>query len=291
MDTKRKPNAHIWSFADIHGIRVHYRELGPTDAPTVVLFHHFHGNVATWRKLQPLLADAYHVVAFDRPGFGFTERRPPRGSRTGHLYSRLAGARLAFGLMNLLHVERATFVGASAGGTVALEAFAYAPHRVNAISLINPAITGDVGPPAALRPLLRIWPIPAVGGQLAARIGAQVGPERVGRSWHDPRAVTESDVAAYQAPMRHPQWGRALFDAMVANPPPDIRGLLRRVDVPALVIAGESDPLVLPEWNAATAAAIQGAQLVRLSDVGHTPHEERPDLVAPVLLEFLRSLS
>src|ERR1700722_10201030 len=55
------------------GVRVFYREAGPADAPVVLLLHGFPTSSFQFRELIPRLADRYHVIAPDLPGFGFTE--------------------------------------------------------------------------------------------------------------------------------------------------------------------------------------------------------------------------
>src|SRR5260370_10158656 len=59
--------------ADVDGFKVFYREAGPADAPKLLLLHGFPSAGHMFRDLIPLLADRYHIVAPDLPGFGFSE--------------------------------------------------------------------------------------------------------------------------------------------------------------------------------------------------------------------------
>lgn len=270
----------------VAGLWVRVRVTGPHGAPAVLLLHHFHGNVDTWRHLHALMPQ-HRVVSFDRPGFGYTERPDRSAWREGNPYTREAAARIAIGLLNRLDIAAATLVGSSAGGTIALEIAARTPSRARGIALISPAITGDAGAPPPLRPVMRAPFLRRAGALVADRVGRRVGHARVGRSWHDPARVTDEDVAVYRTPMGERGWASAMWEAMVAEPPPDLRSLLRRIEIPAVVLGGISDPLVPPGLNERTARAIPGADFVTLEDVGHTPHEERPDLTAEALLAFL----
>src|SRR5262249_49943941 len=62
---------------DIQGLKIFYREAGPADAPTVLLLHGFPSSSRMWEPLLPLLADKYHLIAPDYPGFGNSSAPPP----------------------------------------------------------------------------------------------------------------------------------------------------------------------------------------------------------------------
>ena len=62
--------------ADVDGFNVFYREAGPSDGPAVVLLHGFPTSSFMFRDLIPRLADRFHVVAPDHPGFGFSDTPP-----------------------------------------------------------------------------------------------------------------------------------------------------------------------------------------------------------------------
>lgn len=289
---------------DVDGLEVHVVERGPRDgavaseppggpaapaprdAPAVVLAHQFYGSVATWRRVLPLLADEAHVVAYDRPGFGLTERPIPRRGEPDP-YTRAEQARIGWRLLDLLGIERAVLVGSSAGGTHVLEMLDRAPQRVAGLVLVSPAITGDVGPRPALRALLRTPQLRRLAPRVIERVVDDVPRDRVARAWHDPSRLTDEDVDAYRRLVRVEGWARGLLSAMTAEGPPDLRHVLRAITVPTVVVAGRSDRTIAPHFNARTARAIPGARLVIAEACGHLPQEERPDVVATVVREVL----
>jgi pimeloyl-ACP methyl ester carboxylesterase len=59
--------------ADVEGVKIFYREAGPKDAPVILLLHGFPTSSQMFRDLIPRLADRYHVIAPDYPGYGYSE--------------------------------------------------------------------------------------------------------------------------------------------------------------------------------------------------------------------------
>jgi len=74
--------------AVIDGNRIFYREVGPANAPTILLLHGFPTSSHMFRDLIPALVDSYHVVAPDLPGFGFSDA--PDRNRFRYTFENLA---------------------------------------------------------------------------------------------------------------------------------------------------------------------------------------------------------
>src|SRR5580698_7123154 len=62
---------------NIQCLEIFYREAGPADAPTVLLLHGFPSSSRMWEPLLPVLADKYHLIAPDYPGFGHSSAPSP----------------------------------------------------------------------------------------------------------------------------------------------------------------------------------------------------------------------
>lgn len=278
-------------FARLGGVEVHHKVAGDAADPTVVLLHHFYGSVASWRHVQPQLAEDHQVTAFDRPAFGLTER-PLRSTwpEGRNPYTRAASVDITLDLLDDLGADRAVLVGSSAGGTSALETYARAPDRVRALVLLSPAITGDVGPPDALRTVMRTPQLRRLGPRIVRRFAGDITADRITGSWADPSLVTPDDVDAYARPMRVEGWDRGFWELFAAESPPRLADLLRRIEVPTLVVSGDRDPVIGPSVNRRTAAAIPGAEYVELERCGHTPHEECPDALVDVVGDFVARL-
>lgn len=281
-------------FVTVDGVEVHHEILGPDDvngpethaAATLLLSHHFYGSTPVWDRFAPLLADAHQLVTWDRPGFGLTER-PMRGTLERNPYTRAAAARLGWSLLDAIGATDVVLVGASAGGSNVLEMYAQAPERVRALVLLAPAITGDVGAPSRTRPLLRSAPLRRLGPRVVERFVGDITRERSTRAWHDPSRATDADLAPYRDLTRVEGWSRGLWEVMTAEPPPDLRPVLRSITAPTLVVTGAQDRTIAPRWGRWVAATVPGGRFALLPDCGHVPHQERPEELAAIVRPFL----
>lgn len=149
---------------DADGVRVFYREAGPADGPIVLLLHGFPTSSFQYRELIPHLADRYHVVAPDLPGFGFTEVPTERH----YTYSFDALSKTIHAFTDALNLGRfALYVfdyGAPTGFRLAL----MGPERITAIVSQNGnAYEEGLGP--AWEPIQRYWSEPTSENRNAIR--------------------------------------------------------------------------------------------------------------------------
>ena len=153
----------------IHGHRVAYRSAGPDDGPVIVLVHGITSTSATWEAIMPALAArGFTVVAPDLLGHG--ESAKPRGDYSLGAYA--SGIR---DLMVALGHERATFVGHSLGGGVAMQLAYQFPERCERLVLVD---SGGLGREVSL--LLRAATLP--GAELVLPLLAAGGLVDAGRA-------------------------------------------------------------------------------------------------------------
>src|SRR5687768_15422872 len=117
----------------IDGVNVFYREAGPVDAPAVVLLHGFPSSSNMFRNLIPALADRYHVIAPDYPGFGHSDM-PDRGQ---FRYSFARFADITDTLLTRLGVSRYTLYVMDYGAPVGYRLALKHPERVTALVIQN----------------------------------------------------------------------------------------------------------------------------------------------------------
>src|SRR5574341_1646288 len=131
----------------IHGHRVAFRSAG--SGPAVLLVHGMAGSSATWKYVLPALAQRFTVVAPDLLGHG-ESGKPRRGE-----YSLGAHANVLRDLLHVLGHDRATFVGQSLGGGVAMQLAYQYPERCERLVLVG---SGGLG--REVSPLLRGLAVP-----------------------------------------------------------------------------------------------------------------------------------
>jgi pimeloyl-ACP methyl ester carboxylesterase len=272
-------------FVQIHGHQVAYRTAGDSD-DVVLLIHGIAGSSTTWAQALPLLARKHTVIAPDLLGHG--ESAKPRGDYSLGAYA--SGIR---DLMVALGVERATVVGHSVGGGVAMQ-FAYQfPERCERLVLVASGGLGkEVSPwlralalPAAeyVVPLLLAAPVHNVVGaavSAARRIGLRPDPlaEEIWESW---RRLTDT-----RAQRAFVHTVRSVVD--IAGQRVSARDrLYLATGVPTLIVWGDRDQIIPVEHAHIGHELIPGSRLEIFEGVGHFPPVQRPQRFVEVLEDFI----
>jgi pimeloyl-ACP methyl ester carboxylesterase len=258
--------------AVLHGNAVSYRRGG--EGPAVVLLHGIGSTSLTWESVAPALAERHDVIAPDFLGHGASAK--PRGD-----YSLGAFASGVRDLLQVLGVERATLVGHSLGGGVAMQ-FAYQhPELCERLVLVS---SGGLG--HSVSPLLRAaalpgseWVLPAIAGA-AGGLGAKVGGmlARVGlRAGHD-----LAEVGRGMAELGDREARQAFLDTLRAVVGPGgqrvsaLDRLYLAADLPLLIVWGERDPIIPVGHGRRAHAAVPGSEMLEIAGAGHFPQLDDP---------------
>ncbi|WP_456600238.1 alpha/beta fold hydrolase [Blastococcus sp. SYSU DS0616] len=270
----------------VHGHKRAFLRAG--DGPPLLLLHGIGNNCQTWAGVIDRLAESHTVIAPDLLGHGDSDK--PRGD-----YSIAGYANGVRDLLAVLDVERATVVGHSLGGGIALQ-FAYQfPERCERLALVG---SGGLG--SELSAGLRAASLPGAELVVTALAGIS-GPLRIGlravdqlgalAGWRRVRDLAEAGDAllALQDAEARRAFLRTLRGAV------DVRGqavtaldrLYLADSVPMLVIWGGRDPIVPAQHAEPVRAAVPSARIEVFEDAGHWPHLDEPDRFCDVLLDFV----
>jgi len=124
----------------VNGLNIFYREAGPSKAPTILLLHGFPSSSRMFDRLMPLLADRYHLIAPDYPGFGNSEAPPP--DQFTYTFDALADVVGAF--TETIHLDRYALYLQNYGGPIGYRVAVAHPERVTALIIQN-AIAHEEG--------------------------------------------------------------------------------------------------------------------------------------------------
>lgn len=276
-------------FAGLDGVQVYYKLAGEGQ-PALVLLHGFAASLFSWREVMGPLAEDHTVVAFDRPGFGLTERPLPGQWQGPSPYGAEAQAAQTVALMDELGIGRAVLVGNSAGGAVAMLTALTYPERVQALVLVDPAVYGGGRQlPGAARWLLSTPQARRVG-PLFVRSIRDWGVEFGRSAWHDPSRITAEVWDGYLKPLQAEDWDKGLYEVVLAGRSLGLDKRLDEVRVPVLVITGDDDRIVPTEQSIRLAGELPDAELAVAPDCGHVPHEECPEFFLEAVKGFLARL-
>lgn len=270
----------------IHGHDVAFRRTG--SGPALVLLHGMAGSSETWRRVMPMLGRDFSVLAPDLIGHG--ESAKPRGD-----YSLGAYASTIRDLMLALGIERATLVGQSFGGGVAMQMAYQYPEYCERLVLVG---SGGLG--VEVNAILRVLSVP--GGSFALPLACRPVFRDLGAKllqWRERRGKSMAPAAAEiwrsYASLADPETRRAFMLTLRAV----VDHFGQRVTardrlylasaMPTLIVWGTSDPIIPVAHALEAHASMSGSRLELFEHVGHFPHCEQPERFVRVLSDFVRT--
>lgn len=277
---------------EVDGIKIFYREAGSRDAPTILLLHGFPSSSRMFERLIPLLADRYHLVAPDYPGFGNSDAPPP--DRFAYTFDHLGTVIDHF--TDAVGVRRYALYMNDYGGPIGFRLAIAHPERVTAMIVQN-AVAHEDGLGPTWEPRKAFWRDRAAHeadirkGFLSLQttqlrhLGSSPNSERYDPDlWNDEYAFLqrpgEADIQAdlfydYRTNVAaYPQWS----------------AWLRTHRPPLLVLWGRYDPFFAPAELAAYKRDVPNAE-VHLLDGGHFALDETVDESSRLIRGFLERRS
>lgn len=285
------------SFWNWRGFNIRYAVMG--QGRPLLLIHGFGAAIEHWRQNIPTLASGgYRVFALDLLGFGHSDK--PALDYTLELWQALLKDFWTAQIQ-----EPTVFVGNSIGALLSLMVLANHPEIAAGAVLLNAAGGLNHRPDELNLPLrvvmncfTQLVSSPIVGPFLFDRIRQKNRiRETLYQVYCNRAAVTEELVHFIYGPACDPGAQKVFASILSAPPGPKPEELLSRIDHPLLVLWGEADPWtpiagsqIYQQWGNPEAAK-PSIEFVPIPQAGHCPHDERPEVVNPLMLEWLAQLN
>jgi pimeloyl-ACP methyl ester carboxylesterase len=272
----------------VDGHRVFYRDAGEPTHPALLLLHGFPSSSHMFRNLIPLLADRYHIVAPDLPGFGFSDA--PDRAAFDYTFDNLA--RVIEGFIDQVGLERYAIYVFDYGAPVGFRLALARPERVTAIISQN-GNAYEEGLSAGWTPIRKYWQESTAANRDAIR--EFLTPETT--KWQYVHGVSDETLVAPES--------YALDSALLARPGndeiqldlfldyasnialyPKFHDYFRTKRPPFLAVWGKNDPFFLPAGAEAFKRDIPGA-VVRFFDTGHFALETHVEEIAAAIRDFV----
>jgi pimeloyl-ACP methyl ester carboxylesterase len=276
------PQFDEWQI-ELHGRRVIYRVAG--NGPPVVLIHGMLNSSSHWRSVALNLARHYTVIAPDLIGHG--DSAAPRGD-----YSLGAHASSIRDLLAAIGIDRASIVGHSLGGGVAMQFFYQFPQRTERLVLIS---SGGLG--QEVSPVLRTAALPGISALLSMTIhprllGALMDSGRRLRKREVRLGVYMQALARALRPLENAGARQAFLQTLRAVI--DVHGqrvsatdrLYLLESTPTMIVWGERDNTIPLQHGREAHAAIPHSHFKTLPRAAHFPHLEDPEGLSDALREF-----
>jgi len=261
---------------NVDGMRIHYKDTGPQDAPVLLFLHGFGSSLQTWDVWAGSLEQKYRVIRLDLPGFGLTGPSPSND------YSELNDVNTLTQFVDKLGVSDLSVIGHSMGGKIAWTFAAAHPDRVKALVLMAP--DGFPQPEAiGTKP----YAMPAIMGLMKFCLPRYFVRKSIEPAFADTNALDDKMVSRYHDMLRAPGVRAAILErgnqTIYTDPVPR----LKKIKAPTLLLWGEEDKMI-PSSNATSYAGVLAqSKTVFIPKLGHLLHEEQANIGLAQLAEFL----
>jgi len=274
--------------AKIKGLNIFYREAGPADGPVVLLLHGFPTSSHMFRNLIPLLADRYHVIAPDYPGFGQSDAPDHKSYK----YSFAAYADIVDELMSGLGAKSYAMYVMDYGAPVGYRLALKQPERVTALIIQN-GNAYEEGLGKAWDPIKAYWSDGSTEHRdgILGLVSLEATKFLYTDGTSDVSRISPDNWVVDQALLDRPgnkDIQMDLFYDHRTNVPlyRDFQKFFRDRQPPTLIVWGRNDKVFNPEGAQSYLRDLPQAEM-HMIDSGHFALEDKLDEMAPLIHDFL----
>jgi pimeloyl-ACP methyl ester carboxylesterase len=281
----------MYRTADVNGIKIFYREAGKKGAPTLLLLHGFPSSSHMFRNLIPSLAEQYHIVAPDFPGFGQSDM--PDRSKFTYSFANLADVISKF--TEVVGLTKFAIYIFDYGSPVGLRLALKHPERIQAIISQN-GNAYEEGLSDGWNPIRAYWKEPSAENRNALR--SMLTPQTTifqyvhgvaDQALVSPDGRSLDDFYLARAGAHEVQLDLFLDYAKNVALYPDFQKYFRANKPPLLAVWGKNDPFFLPAGAEAFKRDIPKAE-IQFFDTGHFALETHCDEIAAAIKKFLKAV-
>ncbi|MBW2085777.1 MAG: alpha/beta hydrolase [Deltaproteobacteria bacterium] len=262
----------------VNKVNLNYEQIGEGEA--VVFLHGYTGSVEDWQNQIPVVSQKYKAIAVDHRGHGKSEALTSEEDYSVKIFSEDVNA-----LLNALGIDRCCLVGHSMGGFMSLQFVLDHPEAVKALVLVDTSSGSWDLPPGYAKLRAKLDELARNEGLEAAfEYDAANNPMRIERFQKHPelreisrQKVLNTSVDGY------------IYVARTFRKWPPVTDRLNEIKAPTLVFWGEEDT-AFTEASQVLKGNISQAELVTVPGVGHSPHEEAPEVFNEALMNFLSQI-
>lgn len=282
----------IYKHASLREVKIHYREAGSNDAPVLLLLHGFPSSSHMFRNLMPLLADKFHLIAPDLPGFGMSDS--PDHKSFQYTFDHLADVMDEF--VHHLGLTRFSMYVFDYGAPVGFRLAMRNPDAIAGIISQN-GNTYEEGLSDGWEPLRTYWAHPTAENRESLRQILTLDSTKFQyfEGVSSPERIAPDGYLLDQYFLEQPGHDEIQLDLLGdygsnVKLYPKIQEYLRQYQPPLLAIWGKRDPYFLPAGAEAFKKDLSGAK-VHLLDTGHFALETHSSEIAVAIASFMNRIN
>jgi pimeloyl-ACP methyl ester carboxylesterase len=274
----------------IDGLDIFYREAGPTNAPTLLLLHGFPASSFMYRDLIARLADRYHLIAPDYPGFGYSDA--PSTNEFAYTFDHLA--EVIAKLTDRLRLQKYSLYMQDFGGPVGFRLAAQRPQKVTSLIIQNANAYEEGLPDSFWAPVRALWQDPSAANFNKIRDAAMSEEALKWNYTHgveDPTQISPDSWTLQHTLLNRPG-NKDIMLALLYDYRTNLghyaqwQDYFRKYQPPTLIAWGSNDQIFPASGAYPYLRDLPKAELHLLAS-GHFALEDKPDEIAALIRDFL----